>query len=156
MYDPCAPIWTDWTSLQRKAHTWYYPQACHQQNLILLYINTLIHVKSTVHITALASTYGHHMYQTALTGPSSPHQQHTLCCAVLCPTPQACLARYDYQQHMCSKEISNMVACCAQLSHNGSLHCKGFEVQVERYRRAQQQMAQEQELRHQQQQQQQQ
>lgn len=43
------------------------------------------------------------------------------------PALQDCLARYSYDQRMCSQEIEALVACCRSLQQpQGSLHCQGF------------------------------
>lgn len=37
------------------------------------------------------------------------------------------MAKYDYQQHRCAKEVEALVRCCQSLPNAaGSLHCQGF------------------------------
>ncbi|GFH16980.1 predicted protein, partial [Haematococcus lacustris] len=48
-------------------------------------------------------------------------------CKSFCCVIQDCLARYDYNQSMCSREIEQLVECCSSLARpEGSLHCMGF------------------------------
>lgn len=38
-----------------------------------------------------------------------------------------CMAKYDYQQYRCAKEVEALVRCCQSLPNAaGSLHCQGF------------------------------
>ncbi|KAL6756292.1 hypothetical protein V8C86DRAFT_91754 [Haematococcus lacustris] len=60
-------------------------------------------------------------------------------CKSFCCVIQDCLARYDYNQSMCSREIEQLVECCSSLARpEGSLHCMGFMNLVRKRQREQQ------------------
>ncbi len=48
---------------------------------------------------------------------------------------QDCLAKHQYNQSYCHKEIKALVECCAELRDpEANLHCKGFRQQIQEYR----------------------